>query len=193
MNPNIGMNSNHFIVQVNTCTVHVQWITDPSETGARARAQWHDPHTVTFENGSDLLEKLQKWIPANHWMEVYMSAQDMAPKFPDAVLNEHGDPIDEELENRRFRWTFITSNRRVYTDTGDWTLTAFPRLVDEYCNDCVRLKRSLLYYDASKPVRVELRLHVNEREPDTWNEPVNYDGNQRLADKRLGRKRLGRK
>jgi hypothetical protein len=182
------MNPNRFIVQVNTCTVHVQWITDPSETGARARAQWHNSHTVTFENGSDLLEKLQKWIPAKTWLEVYMSAQDMAPQFPDAVLNEHGDPIDEELENRRFRWTFITSDRRVYTDTGDLTLTAFPRLVDQYCNDCVALKRRLLRLNVSKSVPVALDLHVLEREPDTWEEPVNLDGNQLLANKRLGRK-----
>jgi hypothetical protein len=181
------MNPNRFIVQVNTCSVHVQWITDPSETGARPRAQWHNPHTVTFENGSDLLEKLQKWIPANHWLEVFMTAHDMAPQFPDAVLNEHGDPTDEALEDRRFAWSVITSLRRVYTDTGQFTLTDFPRVVDQYCTECVALKRRLLRYTPSKPVRVELRLHVNEREPDTWNEPVNYDRNSVLSNRRLGR------
>jgi hypothetical protein len=132
------MNPNH------VCTVHVQWITDPSETGARAHTHWHEKHTVSFENGSDLLEKLESFIPAKNWREVFISAKDMAPEFPDAVLNEHGDPIDQALENRRSRWLLLTSLRRVYTDTGDWTLPAFVRRVDEYCNDCVALKRRLL-------------------------------------------------
>jgi predicted DsbA family dithiol-disulfide isomerase len=59
--------------------------------------------------------------------------------------------------------------------------------VDQYCTECVALKRRLLRYTPSKPVRVELRLHVNEREPDTWNEPVNYDRNSVLSNRRLGR------
>jgi hypothetical protein len=185
------MNSNRYTVEDiedNTCTVSEAWITDPSETGAHPRGYWRASFTVTFIDGSDLLQKLQTRISANRWKEVWMSAQDMAPAFPDAVLNEHGDAIDEELEDRRFSWLLITSGRRVYTDTGELTLTTFPTQVNSYCNDCVTVKRRLLHCDASTPVRVELRLSVIERERDTWDEPVNYDGNLRLADKRLGRK-----
>jgi hypothetical protein len=180
------MNSNRYTVEENTCTVSDFWITDPSETGARPRG--YGPFTVTFIDGSDLLQKLKKRIPANRWKEVFMSAQDMAPALADAKVNEHGDAIDEKLEIERFSWLLVTSNRRVYTDTGKCTLTTFPTQVNSYCNDCVTVKRRLLHCDASTPVRVELRLSVIERERDTWDEPVNYDGNLRLADKRLGRK-----
>ena len=178
------MNSKRYTVEENTCTVEENTCTvyeGPSEPGARPQGYWRDPYTVTFIDGSDLLQKLQTRISANRWRTVYMSAQDMAPPFPDAVLNEHGDAIDEELENSRFRWLLITSAGRVYNDTGKPTLTTFAVQVNSYCNDCVNVKRRLLKYDASTPVRVELRLEVIERERDTWNEPVNYDGNLRLA------------
>ena len=185
------MNSNPYTVehiQDNTCTVYETCITDPSETGARPPKYMCASFTVTFIDGSDLLEKLRQRILPNRWKEVWMSAQDMAPVLADAKVNEHGDAIDEKLEIERFNWLLVTSNQKVYNDTGKWTLTTFADQVNSYCKECVNLKRRLLHYDASTPVRVELRLSVIERERDTWDEPVNYDGNLRLADKRLGRK-----
>jgi hypothetical protein len=137
------MATNPFIVEDKQCTIHVLWVTDPSETGERERGRWHQPHTVSFRNGSDLVKKLQRMVPAERWLQVFMTAQDMAPEFPDAELNEHGDTIDQALEDRRFAWSVITSHSRAYTDTGERTLTDFPGRVDEYCTQCVALKRRL--------------------------------------------------
>jgi hypothetical protein len=39
------------------CEIHVHWVSDPSETGERARGLWRAPVTVSFANGLDLVRQ----------------------------------------------------------------------------------------------------------------------------------------
>jgi hypothetical protein len=99
------------------CTICVHWTPDRSqgrEWFTRAQVAVH------FADCADLLQQLNRLCRAGRWWRVQMSAPDM------------GD------------YDALTYKQELYGMTGCYTLNAFPRAVDNFCNERVAFIRRVL-------------------------------------------------
>jgi hypothetical protein len=125
------------------CTIYVEW-TETVGTGVWMRPgarHTRAPVTVHFANGGDLLEQLQRFIPACRWDEVWISAQAMSQRFASWV--------------------------QVY-DTWVRPLSDFAWHVDIYCRAKANEKRWWCSIPPGHAVPVEIQLRVEERLVEDW-------------------------
>jgi hypothetical protein len=129
------------------CEIYVSWTPDRS----RAR-EWftRQPVAVRFADGEDLLWQLNRLCHAGRWWRVTISAPDMG---------------DQD---------YLTFKEELYGSSGPYTLSAFARAVNRYCEHRVAFVRRIRR-EPERKVRVELRLDVLEKPKDEWGEEANYD------------------